>query len=105
MRGQMARYHRKPAKHQKIAKERIEELFRQAKLRCQKQPELAKRYVSIARRIGMKYKVSIPRGLRRMFCRHCSAFWTSGNSRVRLRNGMLVMHCLECRHFRRFRYK
>lgn len=101
----MARYYRKPAKQQKLAGERITELFSQATLRAQKQPELAKRYVILARKIGMKYKVRIPPELRRRFCRHCNAYWTSANSRIRLRKGMLVMCCLECRHFRRFRYK
>ncbi len=99
------KYYRKPAQQQKIALERIDKLFQQAKLRAADSPALAKRYVTLARKIGMKYKVRLPKELRRRFCRACNAYWTSQNSRIRLRSGMVVAYCLECRHFRKFRYK
>ena|SRR3989338_2652125 len=101
----MARSYKKPAAQQRIANERIHDLFTQAKLRSSKQPELARRYVALARKIGMKYKVRIPAELRLRFCRQCNAYLLSTNSRVRLRNGMVVVSCLGCKHFRRFRYK
>ena len=44
-------------------------LFKQAELRFKKQPELSNRYIELARKIAMKYKVKIPRELKRKFCK------------------------------------
>jgi ribonuclease P protein subunit RPR2 len=62
---------RKPAKHREIAMERINELFEQADLRFKKSQELSDRYVELARKIAMKYKVKMPRELKKRFCKHC----------------------------------
>ena len=43
-----------------IAKERIEILFEQAKESFKSSPSLSNRYVTMARKISMKYKVPIP---------------------------------------------
>ena len=68
-----------------IAAERINELFRQADIRFKSNPALSDRYVEIARKIAMKYKVRIPRELKRRFCKHCHKYIVPGaNCRVRL---------------------
>ncbi len=96
------RFSRKHKKQQQLARQHITELFIQAK---SADPLLAQRYVSLARRIGMKFRMRMLPEHKRQFCRSCDAFFTSKNSRTRLRNGMVVQYCLGCKQFQRFRYK
>jgi len=89
----------------KIALQRVHTLFGLAKESIRKEPELAQRYVDIARRIAMRAKVRLPKEYRRMICRHCKSFiYPSVNCRVRLqqrREPHLVMTCLVCgKHMR-----
>ena len=87
---------------QKIALSRINTLFEQAELK----PGFAKRYVSLARRMSSRHKVSIPIKWRRRFCKKCSAFWVPGRTcSVRKRAGRLVYTCLDCKSVRRFEVK
>lgn len=106
------KYRKKPVLQRKIARERIEELFKQADKRMTKKrinstdKALANRYVSLARKIAMKYKVKIPTNLKRRFCRHCYKYLKPGfNCRVRLAKSRVIYYCLECRRFMRFVYK
>ncbi len=99
-------YRKKSDKHKGIAGERIQELFRQAELRFCKNPELSDRYVEIARKIAMKYRVRMPSSLKKRFCKHCHAFLKPGsNCRIRLNKGKVVYYCLGCKGFMRFPYK
>lgn len=83
-----------------IARERIELLFEYAKKTFSKNPALAKRYVTLARKIGMRYKIRIPVEYRRLVCRHCKSFiLPSVNCRVRIRHRRaphVAITCLEC---------
>ena len=66
---------RKPSRKQewqkKIASERINILFRLASEEFKKHPERSNRYVELARKIGMRYNVRIPKLLKRRFCKKC----------------------------------
>ncbi|MBS3056660.1 MAG: ribonuclease P [Candidatus Aenigmarchaeota archaeon] len=84
----------KPEYQLKIARERITELFNQAE---NAEPEFADRYVQIARKIGMRFNVRIPKELRRKFCHKCCSFLqTSRTSRIRTKNHILEIECLKC---------
>ena len=97
------KYGKKPAEHRKIAKERIEVLFKQAKDIFKENSKLADRYIELARKIAMKYKVRIAPELKRRFCRHCYKHLMPGvNCRVRMRNGKVVYFCFSCKKFMRF---
>ncbi len=97
---------KKPAVQQNIAKERIEILFKQAKEQFEKEPLLSKRYVQLARKIALKYKIRLPRELKRKICKHCHTFLVLGkNLRVRTQKGHLVYTCLECNEVMRFPFK
>jgi ribonuclease P protein subunit RPR2 len=81
-----------------IALERMEILFAEAEraVREGKGPR-AKRYVALARRIGMRYNVSVPARHRRWVCNGCGAFLLPGrNASARLRPQRIVIHCGEC---------
>ena len=95
----------KAEKFSRIAKERIEILFDEAKKIYSYDPKLSDRYVYLARKIAMKYKVRIPPELKRRFCKHCYSFFMQGkNCRVRTAKGKVVYYCLNCRKYTRFPY-
>ncbi|MEM2943052.1 MAG: ribonuclease P [Candidatus Bathyarchaeia archaeon] len=89
-----------------IAKQRIERLFTLAEDCFKESPILANRYVGLARRIGMKCRVRIPKPLRMRYCRVCGHFLVPGiNSRVRTRpdsKGRVVVTCLNCGEIKRY---
>ena len=103
----MKRTHKKkPIAQTKIAQERIQELFEQAHKKFKEDPSLSNRYVQLARRIAMRYKVRIPPELKRRFCKHCHTYLVpSKNVRVRTHEGKVVYYCLTCKKFMRFPYK
>lgn len=96
----------KPAKQRKIALERINILFNEAKKIFNEEPKLADRYVQLARKISMKYKVKIPPNFKRRFCKNCHKYLVPGiNVRIRTHKGHMVYYCLNCKHHMRVVYK
>jgi len=65
--------------------------------------DLAKRYVSLARRIGKKTKVKMPAGFR--YCKECMLPLVPGvNCTVRLTGGKVVTRCQHCGGLKRMPY-
>ena len=94
------RSRKKPEYQTKIAKERIEILFDEAK----KAPDdLARRYVKLAKKIGMRYNVKLGPDRKKLYCKHCFTPFSSG--RARLKNGLLVRTCRHCGKVTRMNYK
>ena len=87
---------------QKIAQERIRTLFNQAEQTFPEDPDLAQRYVDLARRIAMRTRSHLPRDLRRRVCRGCKAYLVPGaTSRTRIRQRRephVATTCLKCGH-------
>jgi len=83
-----------------IALERIKRLFSLAIETLHERPDLAQRYVEIARKIAMRVKIRLPREMRLLICRHCKRFIFPGvSSRVRIqprREPHIVITCLYC---------
>ena len=95
----------KSVKQQKIALERVNILFREAKSMFKEDPKLSDKYAKLARKIAMKYKVKIPSEHKRSFCKNCHSYLMPGkNVRIRLQRGHMVYYCLNCRHIARFVY-
>ena len=89
-------------KNKDIAKERVHILFGQAEKIFSTDKTLANRYVNLARKIAMKVKMPIPRELKRKYCKFCYSFLRPGvNSRSRIRDGKVIISCLECKKFTR----
>ena len=61
-------YHKKPISQLKIAKARINFLFKLAKENFKENNKLSDKYVKIARRIAMKYKIRLSSNLKKRFC-------------------------------------
>jgi ribonuclease P protein subunit RPR2 len=91
----------------RAAHERIHDLFSLAESEARRSPNnLSRRYVLLARRIGMRYNVRLLREYRDLYCRGCSALWVEGGSvRTRLRAGRRTQTCLECGRVRRIPIK
>jgi len=88
-----------------MAVQRIERLFELAEKWHSTHPERSNRCVALARRIAMKYRVRIPKNLRRRFCRKCNSYFIFGkNARVRLKKKRVVVECLNCGFKRRYPY-
>ncbi|TGC06766.1 ribonuclease P protein component 4 [Methanolobus halotolerans] len=100
----MAKHRRKKkAVAKEIAAERISYLFDMAGREYPYNPGRSDRYVSLAKKIGMRYRVSIPSELKKRMCKGCGSFLTpGGNCRVRLKNGLLIITCIKCGKVQRY---
>lgn len=88
-----------------IVKERIKKLFKEAKKAFRKDKKLANRYVKLARELAMKYRVKLPRELKRKFCKHCYSYLVPGeNCRIRTRDNKVIYYCMECKKYMRYPY-
>ena len=67
--------------------------------------ERAREYVRLARRIGERNRISLPRRFRRFSCDDCDAYLRPGaTARVRLRAGHVSIRCLACGATKRYPY-
>jgi ribonuclease P protein subunit RPR2 len=93
--------------HNKIALKRINKLFLMAEDKALSgNLSIANRYVSIARKLSMRYLVPIPKEFKHRFCKHCYFFLLpDSNSRFRVHRGKLIIYCNNCRKFTRIPLK
>lgn len=97
---------KKSEEFQLIAKERIKKLFEQAVEMFSTDSKLSDRYIELARKIAMKYKVKLTSAQKRMFCKHCYSFLMPGkNCTVRLTGKTITYSCKKCKKFIRIGYK
>ena len=91
----------------KTAKKRIEKLFLLAEKKAfEKNFKLADRYVTLARKISMKYLVKIPYKYKKRFCKHCYSYLQpSVNSTVRIKRGKIIIFCKNCKKYTRIPFK
>lgn len=104
----MSRRTSKDKKIQKtIARNRINKLFIMAEQNAlSDRLNLANRYVELARKISMRYLVSIPKEHKRKFCKHCYQYLLpTVTSRIRIKGGKLVIYCHNCKKYTRIPLK
>ena len=90
----------------KIALERINVLFEEARKMFKKDSALSDRYVKLARSIQTKLKVRMPKEVKYKFCKKCGSYWMPGKIvTIRTNNGKIVFSCLKCKAMRRIPYK
>jgi len=102
------RSRKKPGWQQDIANERIGILFALAEREFKKHKERSKRYIQLARKIGMRYNVKIPKNLKGSFCKQCNSYLKPGvNCRVRANPAQkaVIMKCLDCGKITRHPYR
>ncbi|MCJ2519731.1 MAG: hypothetical protein LN412_02125 [Candidatus Thermoplasmatota archaeon] len=97
---------RRKGLERRIARERMEILFRQAEREAIRGTRSrATRYAQIARRIGMRYNVPLTPAFRRLLCRSCGSYMDPGsNASVRLRRSRVIITCRTCGRIYRFPY-
>lgn len=98
----------KPDWQQKIAKERIQILFSLAEKEFKKHPERSRRYIQLARKIGLRYNVRLSKELKRKFCKNCNSLLIPGKTeqvRIDSKNKVIVRTCLSCNRIYRHPYK
>jgi len=99
------RYNKKPLRHVTLAKQHIHDLFKEAKAIYKIDKKLANRYVFLARKIAMKFKVKIPKEYKRRFCKHCYTYLVPGdNCKVRTSRGNVVYYCYSCKKYMKIGY-
>ncbi len=99
----MLSYMKDKKSQKKEALEKIKTLFTEAKTQFSKNPGLSNKYVKMARKIAMKFNITMPRNLKRKFCKHCYSYLVpSKNCRVRIHKSRVVYHCDNCKKFMRF---
>jgi ribonuclease P protein subunit RPR2 len=88
-----------------VAAERIERLHALARTATvEGEPDRAREYVRLARRLAERQRLTLPRDFRRFTCDRCDAFLRPGrNARVRTRSGHVVVTC-ECGAQARYPY-
>lgn len=98
----------KPEWQTKIAEERIEILFSLAEKEFRKHPERSRRYVELARKIGLRYNVRLSKDEKKKFCKKCNTLLKPGiTSQVRLDKSTKTIRilCLNCKKVYRYPYK
>jgi ribonuclease P protein subunit RPR2 len=81
-----------------IVLSRIEKLFRLAdEAALEHNFARANRYVSLARKIAMKYQYPLPSKYKRRICKHCYSYILPGKTgRIRTRKGYITIYCNHC---------
>ena len=89
-----------PKNTRRIARQRIETLYRVAQETVHTDPGLAKRYVQLLRKIAQRTRTHLPLEVRRGICRECDTVLIQGfNSRTRLRQRReqhIAITCQNC---------
>ena len=95
------RQNERPDWQQRIARERIEILLGLAKKSFVKNPSRSKRYVELARKIGMRYRVRLDSGTKSSFCKKCNTLMfekkTMDVSRDE-KTRMVIIKCKNCNY-------
>ncbi len=106
-----SRYRKQNAIIQELASERIDYLMKSAKQIYSKNPDLANRYIVLARKYSMSAKTPIPIQHKKFICHKCKKLLIPGvSSRHRIQSrkkkgSRYVVTCLQCNHVSHFYFK
>ena len=92
------RFNKRKDRRRKIARERIAILLQLAREKAEAgRIDRASRYGHLARKISKRYNVRLPGYFKHIFCKHCGTYRVPGkNTRVRIRDGRVIIHCQKC---------
>ena len=93
-----AKFAKRKEKRRKIAMERIRILMVLAEEAVKaKKIERASRYMHLAKKIGSRYNVRLPKGHKLLSCQKCGIYRVPGTtSRTRITENRLIVTCLKC---------
>ena len=97
----------KKLKAKQEAREIIPELLKKSKLTYKKGNKLlSKTYSKKIRFLYMKYKIKLPKTIKRQLCKNCYGILIpSINCRIRTKDKKLIIYCLECKKYTRIPFK
>jgi ribonuclease P protein subunit RPR2 len=96
----------KKESQQKVAKTRIEGLFKQAEFAFNRDNKLSDRYMQLAMKISLKYKVPFSKQQKIQYCKKCDSYLRPAvNARVRVSKGSTIVLCENCKTIMRFQHK
>ena len=102
----IARIKASTKRKKEMARENILHYFEQAKVQYHNDSSLSNRYMVMAKKMALRFRVAIPSQLRWRRCKTCGHYLVPAkNARVRVDKGMRVILCKDCNSFSRFRYK
>lgn len=91
-----------------IAERRIEKLFKLAEEELRKgNLDRTKRYIGLARKIGTKCQYTLPKELKRKFCKKCNMLLIPGVScktKLNKKTQTIDIKCFNCNNIRRYPY-
>lgn len=98
--GKRRFYARKNSEQISVAKLHIERYFELAKENYSSNAGLANRYVTLARKVAMKFKIRLTGEQKSLFCPYCYKFLKPGKeNRVRVNGSHLSRYCAKCGKF------
>ncbi|NWF96357.1 MAG: ribonuclease P [Candidatus Thorarchaeota archaeon] len=93
----------------RLAQERVLRLWALSREIASERPELARSWMTSAKRTAQRARLRIPRNIDRYVCKQCGTLLTStARCRVRIRHNRsahMVVTCLNCGAHRRFRVR
>lgn len=92
----------------RIAKERIDILFNLAEKELRRNPERSRRYVELARKIGMRCNLRLTKRQKRSFCKECNQLLIprrTSKVEVDTNKKLKIIKCLNCGKIYRYPYK
>jgi ribonuclease P protein subunit RPR2 len=96
------KHYNKNKTQKEIAKKRTDFLFELAKESFKTEDSLSDKYVKLARRIAMKYRIRVDSKLKKRFCKNCYKYLVPGkNSRIRIHKSRIITYCNFCKHYSR----
>jgi len=99
---------KKPSWQINIARERIEILLNLAKKEACVHPERCKRYVELARKIGMRYNLRLSKTTKKSICKKCNMMLIYGKTalvRLDSKKKNLNIICKNCNNIIRIPYR
>jgi ribonuclease P protein subunit RPR2 len=92
----MRKKSKKPEWQLRIARERIEILFELAKNELKGHPERARRYVELARKIGLRYNLRLSKEKKRLFCKKCNTLLYIGETAKEVKKNLPNLKFIKC---------
>jgi ribonuclease P protein subunit RPR2 len=85
----------------KIANERIKKLFYLTKVKVlDGDYYFANRYIFLIRKLAMKYRLSLPKEIKRSYCKNCYYLLIpSKNCRIRIHRRKIIIFCYNCKKY------
>jgi len=87
-----------------LALDRIGILYDMAGRKKVTDPLLSKRYIIISESIGKKMDITLPRYVKRSYCKKCKMLYSTAD-KIRLKKGLITITCSKCGNVRRIPYK